>query len=436
VGNIKMFNKKLKSDLAEVTTKYNEIYSLINSIQESVATIQFNSKGIIEDVNDNFLSVVGYEKSELVGKHHKVLCHDDYIRSAEYKIFWDELSRGKQQSGRFKRLTKPDQTIWLEASYFPITDKDNNVTAIFKIASDVTRSHNKMRDLEAASNALNRSMAIIEFTPDGQILTANDNFLSVVGYSLNDVVGKHHRMFCFDQFYEENPNFWSEISSGKFFSDQYQRKTSSGQAVWLEASYNPVFDDEGKVVKVIKFASDITQRIEHNDRVMRAAEMSFSTAEETSQIAKNGVELLNTSVQMSNTILQDVSDTSANIEQLNNESKNIENIVSTINDIAEQTNLLALNAAIEAARAGDQGRGFAVVADEVRKLASRTSESTEEIKEVVKQNRKLTHDVTQKMDSVKQRALDSNEQLSAVSSVMTEILHGAEDVSRTVSSLL
>ena len=169
MGNIKMFNKKLKSDLAEVTTKYNEIYSLINSIQESVATIQFNSKGIIEDVNDNFLSVVGYEKSELVGKHHKVLCHDDYIRSAEYKIFWDELSRGKQQSGRFKRLTKPDQTIWLEASYFPITDKDNNVTAIFKIASDVTRSHNKMRDLEAASNALNRSMAIIEFTPDGQI---------------------------------------------------------------------------------------------------------------------------------------------------------------------------------------------------------------------------------------------------------------------------
>jgi len=139
---------------------------------------------------------------------------------------------------------------------------------------------------------------------------------------------------------------------------------------------------------------------------------------------------------MSNTILQDVSETSANIEQLNNESKNIENIVSTINDIAEQTNLLALNAAIEAARAGDQGRGFAVVADEVRKLASRTSESTEEIKEVVKQNRKLTHDVTQKMDSVKQRALDSNEQLSAVSSVMTEILHGAEDVSRTVSSLL
>lgn len=436
MGEINMFNKNLKRALAETSNKYDEIYSLINSIQKSVATIQFNNRGIIEEVNDNFLAVVGYEKAELLGKHHQIFCDADYIHSAEYKNFWNDLNQGKQKSGTFKRFTKSKQAIWLEASYFPIINKDNSVTSILKIASDVTQSCNKIRDLQAAFNALNRSMAIIEFTPEGEILTANDNFLSVVGYSLNQVVGKHHRIFCFDQFYEENPNFWSDISSGKFFSDQYRRKTASGQSVWLEASYNPVFDEQGKVVKVIKFASDITQRIEHNDKVMRAAEMSFSTAEETSQIAKNGVELLNTSVQMSNSILQHVSETSANIEQLNKESKNIESIVSTINDIAEQTNLLALNAAIEAARAGDQGRGFAVVADEVRKLASRTSESTEEIKEVVKQNRKLTHDVTQKMDSVKQRAMDSNEQLTAVSSVMTEILHGAEDVSRTVSSLL
>lgn len=431
-----MFNKKLKNDLAVSQFKNEEIQGFIDSIKHSVATIQFDTHGVIEDVNDIFLSVVGYEKNELVGQSHKMFCDADYINSPEYKAFWDELRQGKKKSGTFKRFTKSKNIIWLEATYFPILNKDKKVISIFKIASDVTNSVNKVRDLEAAFNALNRSMAIIEFSIDGQILNANDNFLTAVGYSLNEIIGKPHRMLCFDKFYEENPNFWSEMSSGRFFFGQYERKNASGQSIWLEASYNPVFDDKGKVIKVIKFASDITNKIEMNDKIIRAAEMSFSTAEETSQIARNGTQLLSTSVQMSNTILQHVAETSANIEQLNNESKNIENIVSTINDIAEQTNLLALNAAIEAARAGDQGRGFAVVADEVRKLASRTSTSTEEIKEVVRKNRKLTHDVTEKMESVKQRAMDSNEQLTAVSSVMTEILQGAEDVSRTVSSLL
>jgi methyl-accepting chemotaxis protein len=431
-----MFNKLLKAELAEVRHQYNELESLIDSIDASVATIRFSPDGIVETVNDNFLAVIGYDKSEVIGQPHKIFCDADYVKSSEYKGFWEELRQGKKKSGTFKRFTKTKNILWLEATYFPIVNKEDKVTAIFKIASDVTNMDNKRRDLEAAFSALDRSMAIIEFTADGYILNANENFLATVGYSLQDVVGKHHRIFCFDQFYEENPNFWTQISSGNFFTGQYERKHASGRTIWLEASYNPVFDDTGKVIKVIKFASDITSKIELNHKVMRAAEMSFSTAEETSQIAKNGAELLTTSVEMSHVILQHVSETSANIEQLNAESKNIENIVSTINDIAEQTNLLALNAAIEAARAGDQGRGFAVVADEVRKLASRTSTSTDEIKDVVRKNRKLTNDVTQKMDSVKDRALASNDQLNAVSSVMNEILQGAEDVSRTVSSLL
>ncbi len=431
-----MFNKKLKDDLATSYYKNEEIQSLIDSIKSSVATIQFDTNGIIFDVNNIFLSEVGYQKEDLIGQHHRIFCEADYAKSSEYKGFWEDLRQGKIKSGTFKRLTKSQKVVWLEATYFPIVNKANKVTSIFKIASDVTNSVNKIRDLDAVFNALNRSMAVIEFSVDGYILKANDNFLDAVGYTIDELIGKHHKMLCFDKFYEENPNFWSEMNSGRFFSDQYERKNASGQSIWLEASYNPVFDDKGKVVKIIKFASDITAKVELNDKIIRAAEMSFSTAEETSQIARNGSELLITSVQMSTSILQHVAETSANIEQLNDESKNIENIVSTINDIAEQTNLLALNAAIEAARAGDQGRGFAVVADEVRKLASRTSTSTEEIKEVVRKNRKLTHDVTEKMESVKQRAMDSNEQLTAVSSVMTEILQGAEDVSRTVSSLL
>lgn len=431
-----MFNQKLKKQLEQCQDQHQQTKNLINSIHSSVATIQFDPTGIITEVNDLFLKTTGYTRDEVLLQHHQIFCESAYAKSTEYRQFWKDLAAGKQKQGSFKRLTKDHSVIWLEATYFPVLNSDNMVTGIFKIATEVTKTHDQVRDFKAIFNAINRSRAVIQFSPEGQILDANDNFLAVVGYQREEVIGQHHKIFCFDEFYQENPHFWKEISNGQFFTGKFRRKTASGQSIWLEASYNPIFDEDGKVAKVIKFASDITSRIEENESVMRAAEMSFSTAEETSQIAKNGVDLLSASVQMSSNILQHVSDTSANIDQLNHESKNIENIVSTISDIAEQTNLLALNAAIEAARAGDQGRGFAVVADEVRKLASRTSQSTEEIREVVKQNRKLTQDVMQKMESVKERATSSTEQLNAVSSVMTEILQGAEDVSRTVSSLL
>lgn len=270
-----MFNKKLKNDLAVSQFKNEEIQGLIDSIKHSVATIQFDTHGVIEDANDIFLSVVGYEKNELVGQSHKIFCDADYIKSPEYKAFWDELRQGKKKSGTFKRFTKSKNVIWLEATYFPIINKDNKVISIFKIASDVTNSVNKVRDLEAAFNALNRSMAIIEFSIDGQILNANANFLAAVGYSINEIIGKPHRMLCFDKFYEENPNFWSEMSSGRFFSGQYERKNASGQSIWLEASYNPVFDDQGKVIKVIKFASDITNKIEMNDKLYELLKCHF-----------------------------------------------------------------------------------------------------------------------------------------------------------------
>lgn len=431
-----MFDRSLKNKIYELNNKNEALDALIKSINMNVATIRFDPEGTIQDVNELFLGVVSYTKEEVLGKHHKIFCDSSYVKTPEYKGFWESLQSGKSKTGTFKRITKHGKVIWLEASYFPIKNADGVVTGVFKIAADVTKDQQRIRDLEAAYGALNRSMAIIEFEPDGTIINANDNFLSAVGYTINDVQAKHHRMFCFDRFYQENPQFWAEIGSGRFFTGQFERKNAAGQTIWLEASYNPVFDENNQVVKVIKFASDITERVTQRENVLRAAEIWSATSEETTQITENGVELLRSSVKASGVILQDVSDTYVFLEQLNQESKNIEKIVSTISDIAEQTNLLALNAAIEAARAGDQGRGFAVVADEVRKLATRTSISTQEIREVVKQNHQLTQSVTQKMQSVRSGVVNNNEQLNAVSDVMTEILQGAEEVSRTVSSLL
>lgn len=430
------FGKQLKRELAETQRQLEELVDLVSSIKANVATIRFRTDGTIIDANPLFLGTVGYMASELEGKHHRLLCDANYIRSSEYELFWNTLRSGQKISGTFLRKRKNGTNIWLEATYFPVINRQGKVEQIFKIAAEVTESQNQLRDQLAIQNALNRSMAVIEFTPDGYINTANENFLNVMGYRLADLVGKHHRMLCFDQFYQEQPNFWEQMQRGHYQSGEFRRKNARGESVWLEASYTPVLDVDGRVIKVIKFAADITAKVNRNASVIQAAEMSFSTAEETSQIAQTGAELLSTSVEMSNEITKQINQASEFILQLNEQSRSIETIVSTIRDIADQTNLLALNAAIEAARAGDQGRGFAVVADEVRQLAARTSKSTAEIDQVVHANRNLTSTVTERMEIVKNSAQTSNQQISQVEIVMKEIYRGAVNVSKTVASLL
>ncbi|RAU19881.1 hypothetical protein DN062_02070 [Nitrincola tibetensis] len=409
---------------------------LVSAINKSVATIEFTPDGIVKTANPLFLQAVGYSLSEVQGQHHKIFCEPDYARSTAYQDFWRKLHQGQSQSGTFRRVKKDGVLIVIEATYFPIFNNENQLTGFFKIASDVTEVHAEIAKQKALADALNKSMAIIEFEPDGTILSANDNFLNAVRYSLKDIVGRHHRIFCYDKFYQEKPRFWQDLQKGHVFSGQFERKTSTGESIWIEATYNPILDETRRVVKVVKFATDITARVKENHAVMEVAQLSSATAEETSQIADHGAQLLSTSVAMSEQILEMVEQAALSISDLNAQSLNIEKIVSTISGIADQTNLLALNAAIEAARAGEQGRGFAVVADEVRQLASRTSQSTSEIHNVVIQNRKLAQAATEQMSNVKESAIASNGQIIEVSSVMREIKEGAENVSKSVSTLM
>lgn len=410
--------------------------SLLNSIENNVATISFTPDGEIISANVLFLETTGYELKEVIGQHHKIFCPEDLVASSEYSDFWRQLRGKKQQKGTFLRKTKNGQDIWLEATYFPVVDQNGNLTHIYKIATDVTDQQAELCTLRSVSLALDHSMATIEFTPSGEIIGANSNFLKTMGYSLNEIVSKHHRMFCNDKFYDENPTFWADLGNGKTSSGLYTRRTATGEDIWLEASYNPIIDDAGKVVKVIKFATDTTERELRNIAVVEAAELSFSTAEETAEIARNGAESLTNALKDSDEIVEQVNKTNELLERLNEQSKSIVAIVTTIGSIADQTNLLALNAAIEAARAGDQGRGFAVVADEVRQLAARTSKSTSEIEDVVKTNEGLTSRVTEYMGKVKTNTEINNGQISQVSSIITEIHGGALNVSKTVSALL
>ena len=429
-----MFNSKLKAELQQCQEQLLAQQGFFDAVHGSVATITFTPDGTVLAANDLFLNVVGFSAPEVVGHHHRMFCDPQYAQSSAYQQFWADLKQGRSRTGVFQRFNKRGEAIWLEATYFPVKLR-GVVTKVIKIAADITEHHLQLLSQQAVVTALDRSMAMIEFTPSGEVVTANGNFLHTMGYTLAQVQGKHHRIFCDDQFYREQPHFWEELGRGQYKSGLFCRQNSHGGKVWLEATYNPILDENRKVVKVIKFASDITERINKSDAVREAAMLAHGAARETLNCAERGAGLLSSVVDTSSLIASQLTHSIGLINQLNEQSRSIEAIVSTISSIADQTNLLALNAAIEAARAGDQGRGFAVVADEVRQLAARTSLSTDEIAKVVQNNRELTAKVTSEMSDVASSAELGKQQVGEVNEVMSEIRREANNVSSTVSDL-
>lgn len=395
----------------------------LQAIKECTAYIAFTPDGNILDANSLLLDCMGYNYGEVVGKHHRIFCPQNYTASPEYRAFWHTLASGKSISGTFLRVRKDGQAVHLQASYFPVLRSDGSVEKVVKLAADVTSMQQRMQTKEAIYEAIDKSMAVIEFLPDGTILTANANFLTTMGYRLEQIVGKHHRMFCNDEFYQKHPTFWRELAAGDFKTGRFERLSAQRETVWLEASYNPIYDADGHVYKVIKFAANITERV-HS--AMEAIHLAAATSEQTSQIANNAVAVLHEAVETSHHIADQVKRASALGGQLMDQSKNINDIVVTIRGIADQTNLLALNAAIEAARAGDAGRGFAVVADEVRKLAARTAEATTEIAKVVHNNTGLIHNIDEELGAITGTALHGEESINNVAS-------GLQDVSVGVS---
>ena len=427
------FNKN--KQLLDTENKLSELQWQLDSINRNVAEIRFRPDGSVIYASNIFLEMLGYKLEEIAGQHHRIFCEKNYASTADYSRFWQKLADGHPLSGLFRRLRKDGNLILIEATYIPVQNQDGKVIEIIKIGSDVTQRENELLSLRAVHAAISRSMAEIEFTPNGDILHANENFLRAMGYRLSDIKGRHHRMFCFDNFYQENPNFWQSLKGGTFLSGQFERKTASGETIYLEATYNPVIDEAGQVVKVLKFATDVSSQKHKADEIRQAAELSFTTAEETSQISVRGMESLASSIELSQGTFNLINGAVISITQLNAQAKDIEKIVTIIQGVAEQTNLLALNAAIEAARAGEMGRGFAVVADEVRQLAARTSSATVEIQNVVTANGKLTQQLNIDMNSIARSAEENNDQIATVTTIMREISDGADHVARTVSTL-
>jgi methyl-accepting chemotaxis protein len=431
-----MFFSKKKTDEKLSPQQIEQIKShhILINLKNTMAFIEFTPQGVILDANDIFLTAVGYRLDEIKGKHHQIFCDSSYVNTNEYKEFWTQLAKGQSISKRFLRLTKNRNQIWLEASYTPIKNEEGKVISIVKIASDVTEHAIKSNMQSGILKALDNSTAIISFELDGKIIDANKNFLSVVGYNLSDIQGQHHKIFCSDEMVrsDEYKKFWAKLSKGEFVSGLFERRDRNGKTLWLEASYNPITDELGKLIRIVKFANDVTLRVTN---IKNASAAVYSTVTETEQVSEQALQVLAKSVTVMNEITDNVELVVQNVYNLNEQSVKISNIVNTISSIADQTNLLALNAAIEAARAGEQGRGFAVVADEVRQLAARTSASTLEITNVVKNNIKLSTALNENIDQTHQKSKDGVELIIQFDGVFKEINQGMRSVSESVDKL-
>lgn len=429
-----MFNQTIKKALACCEQKVREYEEKYRAIDRSTALIEFKPDGTILFANANFLAATGYVLQDIVNENHTIFCHAHSAASSEYKKFWARLAAGEFIQDRFLRLDKNNKDIWLEASYNPIKDETGRVVSVLKLATDVTQQVSKELEEHSIIEAINRSMAVIEFSLDGHILTANDNFLSTMGYQLADIKGKNHRVLCFAECTQSSDyaQFWSKLNSGEFFSGRYKRLHKSGQVVWLHATYNPVFDTQGRLVKIIKFASDITAQVNQQHAESEAALLAYEVSEKTNTDAQNGAQIVESTVQVVQGIAGDLNDAATSILAVSEQSEQISKIVQTIKSIADQTNLLALNAAIEAARAGEQGRGFAVVAGEVRNLAGRTAQATVEITDVVQKNHELAQSAVKNMQASREKVEQGVHLANQAGCSIAEIRDGATQVLQAV----
>ncbi|BDZ73342.1 hypothetical protein GCM10025856_10610 [Methylophaga marina] len=238
-----------------------DIHGQFDAINKVMGVISFEMDGTIIDVNENFLKVVGYSREDVIGKHHRMFATSELAQSAEYAEFWTKLNRGEFDSGEYKRIANGGKEIWLQASYNPILDMNGKPFKVVKFATDITETKLQRANFEGQISAINKAMGVISFNMDGTIRSVNDNFLNVVGYSREEVVGKHHRMFAVPEV-AQSPDyieFWAKLNRGEFDSGEYQRVGKDGKDIWLQASYNPIFDLNGKPYKVVKYASDITE---------------------------------------------------------------------------------------------------------------------------------------------------------------------------------
>ncbi|MDB5994078.1 MAG: chemotaxis sensory transducer, Pas/Pac sensor [Pseudomonas sp.] len=429
-----MFNKRLKQELSALREELSSLQQVKESLESEMLVLTLEPDGRIQSANQNFLSEMLYKSHDLINRPI-----DDFVpahvKSDDFHHrFKTALTRGEHFAGAVRLIRGDGQEAWLRSIVQPVRSSDGRIKQFSIFSSDLTRTIEASREHENLIGALVRSTAVIEFDLSGNVLTANDRFLSGMGYSLAQIKGKHHRIFCEPNDYNsaEYQDFWRRLNAGEYVAGRFKRVDNHGRTVWLEASYNPVVDANNKLYKVVKFATVITDQINQEQAVAEAANIAYGTSQQTDQSAQRGTAVVTQAVNVMRDLAKHMQTAGEGIEALNEQSLVIGTIVKTISGIAEQTNLLALNAAIEAARAGEQGRGFAVVADEVRQLASRTSQATDEIVLVVRQNQDMARNAVALMTDGKLQAEQGLALAAEAGTVIVEIQDGAQKVVNAV----
>jgi len=416
---------KVATDITAEKLGSMEDAGMIAAIGRAQAVIAFNLDGTIITANENFLKTLGYSLGEIQGKHHSMFVEPATRDSAAYREFWASLNRGEYQSAEYKRIGKGGKEVWILASYNPILDEKGKPFKVVKFATDVSEQKLRTADLAGQIAAIGKSQAVIEFNMDGSIITANENFLNALGYSLGEIKGKQHNMFVdpSDRDGAAYREFWANLNAGKYQAGEFKRIGKGGREIWILASYNPILDLNGKPFKVVKYATDTTAQViarKKSDSVRGMMETVAAGAEELNASVREISETMNKSRKTASEAVVRVDSADQQAQRLSAASESMGGIVELIGNITGQINLLALNATIESARAGEAGRGFAVVASEVKNLANQAKQATDKIGQEIGNLNGISADVVSALTAIKQSIQEVSEYVTSTAAAVEE----------------